>query len=122
MSCERDWVDIFKALLTPTIALFGVIISLLQWLANVAKRKNELFDKRYEFYNRIKDAWLSTASPEGQGFDIVDLVPIAEEAYFLFGDDVSKHIISLAGKIHNGSPFFPDSDFTKPFEKYLRLK
>jgi hypothetical protein len=50
-----------------------------------------------------------------------DVVPIAEEARLLFGEDIERHILSLEGKEHSGSPFFPNQDFTSPFENYLRL-
>ncbi len=52
---------------------------------------------------------------------VEDVVPIAEEARLLFGADIARHILSLEGKEHSGSPDFPNEDFTKPFERYLQL-
>ena len=50
MPCEKDWVDILTALLTPTIAVLGSIIAWLQWQTNRHRLKHELFEKRYEVY------------------------------------------------------------------------
>ena len=122
MCAEKSWVDIFQALLTPTIAIAGVLIGYYQWRNNEYKRQNELFDKRFEFYKKSCDAWLATGNPDAQSPDVEDLIPISEEAKFLFGDDIALHILSLEGKSHNGSPFFPNIDFSEPFYKYLRLK
>jgi hypothetical protein len=69
--------------------------------------------------------WLKTGSGAAAGqrpwLDTEDLIPIAQEAGFLFGKDISDHILSLADKEHTGSPFFADGDFTEPFCKYLYL-
>ncbi len=118
---SNNWIAISAALLTPTIAIAGTVIAFLQWKTNHLKRKNELFDRRYDFYQKLREWWLATAMPEFE-FDIQDLIPLAEEAGFLFGDDISKHILSLEGKSHSGSPFFPNDDFSSPFRKYLKLE
>lgn len=125
MQPEKTWIDILSALLTPMLAVFGALIAYLQWRTNELKRKNDYFDRRYNFYKRIESMWLSSTTDEqllAEGFEIEDLIPLADEAGLLFGKDVAGHIVSLAGKHHNGSPFFPDDDFSKPFRKYLRLK
>ncbi len=122
MECNCDWIKILSALLTPTIAIIGVIIAALQWQVNDLKRKNDLFDRRYSFYQRLEKAWLSTEDKNNRTWDFEDLCPIASEAEMLFGKDIAKHIITLADKRHKGSQFFPNDDFSKPFMKYLRLK
>ena len=70
--------------------------------------------------------WLNTGNgaPAGQQpwLDTLDLIPVSEEARFLFGEDVAQHIMSLADKEHDGSPEFPNDDFAEPFRKYLTLK
>ena len=122
---EKTWIDILTALLTPMLAVFAALIAYLQWRTNELKRKNDYFDRRYNFYKRIESMWLSSSTDEQLsifGFETEDLIPMAEEADLLFGKDVAKHIISLSGKHHDGSPFFTNDDFSKPFRKYLRLK
>lgn len=119
------WIQWLAAFLTPAIAIAGIVIGTLNYLHTRRKRQDDLFDRRYEFYKRVRDWWLTTGTGAAPGSDpivgVEDVVPIAEEARLLFGKDVAQHILSLEGKGHSGSPFFPDQDFTKPFERYLRL-
>lgn len=125
MQPDKTWIDILTALLTPTLAAFGALIAYLQWRTNELKRKNDYFDRRFSLYKRVEDLWLSSqGSPEMStiGIRFEYLAQLASEARLLFGDDVAEHICSLSGKSHKGSPFFPDSDFSEPFFKYLRLK
>ena len=47
---NKNWVDIFSALLLPMIAILGAYIALNQWLTNRNRLKHELFDRRYAQY------------------------------------------------------------------------
>lgn len=122
MECDYNWIKVLSALLTPTIAVAGLIIAWLQYRTNNQKRKNELFDRRYDFYKSIEKIWISTRDEENRTLDDQDLIPFASEAEILFDRSVANHIMSLEDKRHKGSPFFPDDDFSKPFFKYLKLK
>lgn len=51
----HNWVDYLSALLTPTIAIAGVAIGLLQWRTNRNRLKHELFDRRYEQFEAVRD-------------------------------------------------------------------
>lgn len=123
MNC--GWISLLSALLTPAIAIAGILIAVLNYQHVRQKRKDDLFDRRYAFYERVRSMWLSTGTGAGLDedpeIDIESLIPIAEEAQFLFGKDIADHILSLDRKGHSGSPFFPNDDFVKPFEKYLQL-
>ena len=116
-----NWISISTALLTPTIAIVAAGIAFLQWRTNDLKRNNELFDRRYEFYQRLRGAWLSTVDSD-LDIDMEDLISWAEEAEFLFGRDISTFILSLDGKSHEGHPFFPNQEFIDPFKKYMSLR
>ncbi|EKO4006962.1 hypothetical protein ACTWWB_003768 [Vibrio fluvialis] len=50
MSTEKDWVDITAALLTPVIAVVGVVIAWLQWRLGSTKFKYDVFEKRYKVF------------------------------------------------------------------------
>jgi len=50
---QRDWIDIFAALLTPAIAILASYIAVRQWLTNKNKLKLDLFDKRYAVFEAI---------------------------------------------------------------------
>lgn len=122
MEYDYNWIKILSALLTPTIAIAGLTIAWLQYRTNDQKRKNELFDRRYDFYKSIEEVWLSTHDVANRTLSIEDLIPFASEAEILFDKNVAEHILSLEHKRHEGSPLFSDVDFSRPFLKYLKLK
>ena len=43
----KDWIDYLQALLTPTIALLGIMIAWLQWRINNDRLKLERFEHRF---------------------------------------------------------------------------
>ena len=53
--------------------------------------------------------------------EVTDLIPLAEEATFLFSKKIGEHILSFADK-RNSSPEFADEEFIQPFREYLELK
>ena len=113
--------EIYLTIVTTIIAVFGLLFTWFQFVLAKKKRKDDLFNLRYEFYKNISKIWVSTCNPETPPLDIIDLIPLAEKASFLFGKDISAHIISLENKTST-NPFFPDGDFSKPFVKYLKLR
>jgi hypothetical protein len=50
MSQEKDWIDITAALLTPVIAILGIVIATFQWRLNKARFRHEMFEKRYAIF------------------------------------------------------------------------
>lgn len=122
MSEWKVWIDLSAAVLTPVVAILGIVFTIRQYQLDCKKRKDELFDRRYAFYQKLREAWLST-HPQGNEQDptLEDWIPFAEEAGFIFGKDIQEHILSLADRHHDGSTFFPNEDFAKPFRKYLEL-
>lgn len=122
-SYQKDWVDYLSALLTPTIAIVAAVITYLQWRTNELKRKQELFDRRYAFYQRLRAIYLSIPHLEIPINDN-DLSDLAEEAQFLFGLEVAKHIVEIERRkipeqvVHG----LVDDWFIEPFKKYLELK
>ena len=47
-SNPKSWIDILSAGLTPIIAIVTTFIAWQQWITNERKRKQDLFDKRYD--------------------------------------------------------------------------
>ena len=126
MVSQKDWIDILAAFATPAIAGAAVAISYTNYMLARRKRADDLFDRRYAFYKRLEKYWLNTGrcappdvDPEP---DVEFLIAFADEASFLFDDDICQHIINLPTAGHTGSPFFPDDDFVKPFREYLCLE
>lgn len=129
-----DFVTVLSAWLTPTVAIVGLIFAGLQcWLA-FKKRKDDLFNKRWDFYCKAKKQFISEFFDLIGGKEIGTLEKsvknwidhYADEARFLFGPDIESHVRSLPDKIvkkKEGNVFEdPVRTFRKPFEKYLGLK
>lgn len=113
--------EIYLTIVTTCVGVFGLLFTWLQFSLAKKKRKDDLFNLRYEFYKNVSKMWTSTSDSNNPPLDIIDLIPLAEKAGFLFGEEIPKHILSLENKTAT-HPFFPDEDFSKPFVKYLKLK
>lgn len=55
MISDKDWIDIFNALLTPTVALFGIYIGIRQYQLEKKKTAKEIFEFKLEYYTDIKE-------------------------------------------------------------------
>jgi hypothetical protein len=90
----KDWVDITTALLTPTIAIFGSIITWQQWVTNRDKLKHELFERRYQVYEKIAGFVADILITGGvkAGKDMEFLVE-TKSVSFLFNEDI-KSLVS----------------------------
>lgn len=120
------WITILAAFLTPTIAIIGIFLGIKNYCLAIRKRKDDLFDRRYKFLKDFEKLW-KTAGMESEGatrmcLEWDDIEPWAQEAYFLFGKDIARHLRSYEGKTYDQSfPWVPDSELAKPFNKYLRF-
>ena len=127
MEICKETVAMFAALLTPTVAVIGIVIGILNYQLARRKRKDELFDRRYKFYKGFEKLWKTTGL-ESDGatrmsLEWDDIAPWAQEAYFLFGGDIAKHLESYEGKSYDQKlAWVPDSELAKPFKKYLCFK
>ncbi len=113
-------VNIISAWLTPVVAIVAIVFPVVQVFMYWRKRRDELFDKRFEFYQKLERYWVKTSHEDVSPCMIEDLIPFATEASFLFGKKIMDHIFSLEDKKAT-NPFFADDDFAKPFKKYLSL-
>lgn len=121
---DKDIVQLVGSIATPCIALIAVYYTRTQAHTNELKRKQELFNLRYAFYQRVRKAYIAVAQSD-EPVDAMDFFDLAEEASFLFSDDVAKHIISIADhKIPEQVKYagIVDDWFIKPFKKNLQLK
>lgn len=62
------WVTYLSALLTPTIAILGSVIASHQWWTNRNRLKHELFDRRYEQFEVVRD-FLRSIMSSGKSTD-----------------------------------------------------
>lgn len=109
-------VQILSALLVPAIAIAGGVIAWLQWRTNERKRRQDLFDKRYEFYRRALSTYQEFHSDRIGSTEAWEFDYLYMEAKFLFGDDIVDHLQS-----YDRSPKYDLAWFARPFQKYLRL-
>lgn len=128
MQLLPNWVIILQALAIPAIALGGLILAGLSWRTAERKRKNDLFDRRYEFYRRAERAYLVCHQTGGIHDTLGDpdtFTRLAEEARFLFGLQIARHVFEsetwrdVPDQVKHG---IADERFVKPFDRYLLLK
>lgn len=111
------WIQVTSALLTPTVAIAAGVIGWLQWRTNETKRKQDLFDRRFDVFKRAasgySELWSemsgTTSSHEWRYFCI--------EAGFLFGPDIVQHLKTMDRKRE-----FDLEWFAEPFKRYMQFK
>lgn len=117
------WVQLLQALLTPAIALAVAAIAFFQWRTAERKRRQDLFDKRFEYFKRAqswyKEVMLSDRSP---GYGSHEIRDFAIEAEFLFGLDIGAHMREVAKGAGSGTNQYSFDWFAGPFKKYLILR
>jgi len=119
---SKDWIDVLSSLLTPTVALIAVYIASRQWSTSENKRKQDLFDKRFNFYQRV---WGVYSQPIENGGIVnfitdIDILEYVNEAQFLFGEEIVEHLFLIPDKQKENCV---DYDwFSEPFKKYMQLK
>ncbi|WP_298740162.1 hypothetical protein [uncultured Chitinophaga sp.] len=122
----EELIKIISACLTPVVAIGAVAVSVSNYKLGVKKRRDELFDRRYKFYKDFEEYWKTTGA-ESEGatrmeMEWEDIAAFEQEANFLFGPDIAKHIRSYEGKSFRGIRWVPDLELAKPFKKYLDFR
>lgn len=110
------------------LALCILIISFMQWKTEEKQRKQDLFDKRFEFYNKLKNIYFSMPEKKKSGLnpylEAEDLFPLTSEALWLFGEDMVKVLSDLVGtELKEDDKWFnnlPDN-VEKVFNKYMKV-
>lgn len=103
------------------------LIAYVQWNTNEKKRRQDLYQKRVDFRERLLSEYLNLANrPKGeQHFRIDDLYPFLMKAEWLFNNDMKLVINNLESKELDESDSqlkcLPD-DVEKVFSKYLKLE
>lgn len=117
MTSQPEWVQVLSALLTPTIAVGGGIIAWFQWRTNETKRRQDLFDRRFEFYKRAVAGYEELWSDRNGTTTAYEWKYFQVEAGFLFGPDVVEHL-----KTMDRGKALDLEWFTLPFRRYMQLK
>jgi hypothetical protein len=130
----KDWVDVLRALATPAIAYAGYSIASRGLQIQRQKRTDDLFDKRYEFYQKCLAAipWRGEtyffptpqsgywSGPEDDEKTLEKIrafyrsrdriKSLADESLFIFGEDVKEHLMNCYDKIHEAMCKIDDTD------------
>ena len=121
----KDWVEVFQALSVPAIAFAGVCIAATNLWLGFRKRRDDLFDRRYDFFRRAVRAWEAAAKSQHEtGENVPDWeyrAALANEALFLFGPRLAEHLNNYTKPFDHHVPQLPNEDFVKPFDPYMRL-
>jgi len=98
------WVEYVRALGTPVAAvIFGGVaawISYRQWKVSAYKYRFELFEKRYHIYSTVQSVYGELIQEDKISSETYSKLAVAaNEAQFLFGDDVAKYLRAFQEKI-----------------------
>jgi hypothetical protein len=107
----KDYVDIFSALLTPTIALITTYIAIQQYRRERAKFRHELYDRRMAVYKAaskylaiVVTNYSARDSSDEERKAFLEFQAANAESPFLFDQDVAGYL----GLIHmTGATRFP---------------
>jgi hypothetical protein len=87
------WVTILSALLTPTIAIAGVMIAYLQRWTAEKKRKQDLFDRRFAVFESARTLLQELQLHDSPSQEALRAYAIGNAgAEFLFDDDVDRYL------------------------------
>lgn len=93
---ERDWIEILSALLTPVIAIAGIVIGVFQWKLNKAKFRLEQFDRSFSMFEEIRTYLVSIISV---GYPTKDaqtsFLGGTSGSRFMFGKSISKLVSEI---------------------------
>ncbi len=117
---ETTWIDVFSALLTPTIALIAVYIAFQQHKINKQRLRHETYERRLAVYKAVQKH-LSIILRKGKATydECSEFYSEASEAAFLFDksvqdkiDEIYKKSIDLDSRVEelypsDGSPGLP---------------
>jgi hypothetical protein len=98
-STPRDWVDYFQALLTPAIALLGILIAWFQWRTNHNRLKVERFKEkftRFEATRKLLQSIIKRGDLSEE--DRLAFLTTTVGSRFLFDDKIADFLDELHSK------------------------
>jgi hypothetical protein len=91
-----NWVLYLQALSTPAIAVLAAVIGLMQWRTAHQRSALDLFDKRFETYQRMRAIIANVLTHGTAPFSTaIDFLREADKAQFLFGPQVTSYLNSV---------------------------
>ncbi len=121
ISVKKDWVDYLSALLTPTVALFGLYIGYRQWRTEEAKLRHELFERRYKQFDAVVKFLNSILYKDNMTNDgLMRFLSETEGMNFIFDEEIDQfvdnYIFKLYMELRNSEP-----PLISPFDEKIDL-
>ena len=106
---------------------YKIFMDYIQLNINEKKRKQDLFEKRYQFYEKLKDVYYSLDDPNKNvpHIQIEDISKLLPEALWLFGEDMRLAINNLEGRefdIEDKQLEKLPDEIERIFDKYMRIE
>ncbi|SNX59677.1 hypothetical protein SAMN06296273_1115 [Nitrosomonas ureae] len=117
--CIEQFIEISKALLTPTIAVVTTYIAYQQWKINRQKLFLDLYDRRLKVYEEVRQILGIVVRDAGASYDdLLKFRKAVSEADFLFEPEISKYIEEIyqhGVKLQSWNKQYRDSTQPKPY-------
>ena len=96
---ETNLIDWVTALMPIILSISVVLFTYLQWRLAKKKRQDDLYDKRYRVYDKIREFSKSVVNDRGQWKKHRKLLTEAMCHEFLFNEDVNSFMNKAWGSI-----------------------
>ncbi|QCO54482.1 hypothetical protein EOK75_00770 [Pseudorhodobacter turbinis] len=119
---SMQWVEVFSALLTPTLACLGLYIAYQQWSVNRANLREKLFERRFSIL-RETEAFFSefmrdlNVSEDG----IRKFSDTCQRSRFLFGKEIQNYLLEVRDHAVKLKMNFAAHSQMEPGEDRVRL-
>lgn len=95
----RDWIDYCQALLTPAIAVLGILIAWLQWRTNHNRLKIERFDHRFRIFEETRKFLQKLIlNPTVDEDDRLKFLSETAGSRFIFNEKLSEYLTQIHEK------------------------
>jgi len=91
------WLTVVNGALTTLLAIAVALIAYAQWQTAEKQRKQDIFEKRYEFYVSFLNCYIAYLS-DTNAMEDTQRVSFINKAFFLFGKDIANHVETLLSK------------------------
>lgn len=96
---QRDWIDVLQALLTPTLASFGILIAWLQWRPNDQRLKHERFGSRHAVVQALRHFLQSIVVKGDVSEDErLNFLSASAGSRFIFDKNISEYLSEVHDK------------------------
>jgi hypothetical protein len=96
---ELQITQILTAITSAFAAILGVYVAYQQYRLGRERHKLDLFDRRMKVYEAVTRAMMQAYRDEFSHDEYFELRPLLEQAVFLFGTDIERHLQILGSHL-----------------------